>query len=68
LQRQAARDALSEARASALNASFKLEAQVTTLRKENAALKEDAAKLQRVREEEVWGHFTGQSHAHILPV
>jgi hypothetical protein len=39
LQRQAARDALSEARASALNASFKLEVQVTTLRKENAALK-----------------------------
>ncbi|KAJ7815869.1 hypothetical protein B0H14DRAFT_3878089 [Mycena olivaceomarginata] len=52
LERQAAHNALSEARASTLNASLKLEAQVTTLRKENAALKEDAAKLQRVREEE----------------
>ncbi|KAJ7351173.1 hypothetical protein DFH08DRAFT_859801 [Mycena albidolilacea] len=52
MQRQATYNALSEARASALNASLKLEAEITTLRKENAALKEDAAILQRVREEE----------------
>ncbi|KAJ6450610.1 hypothetical protein C8R45DRAFT_946644 [Mycena sanguinolenta] len=55
VERDAARDALSQLNKGYLEISFKHEAEISALRKEIVVLREDSAKLQRNKDDEVYG-------------